>query len=168
LIETATGREIRRLAGHQEVVTDIAFSPDGRLAVSCGSDPALILWNVETGQEIRRLVGHTGQILAVTFSPDGRMIASSSVNKTAIVWDTASGAQLRRFPGHIGSVVDLTFTPDGRTLLTADAEGGIREWRVDASPENLLTWIEDNRYVPELTCEQRAQYQIEPLCDEAE
>jgi len=164
LIETATGREIRRFAGHQEVVTDIAFSPDGRLAVSGAGDATLILWNVETGQEIRRLEGHTGQILAVTFSPDGRLIASGSQGENTIVWDTASGVQLRRFSDHMGAVVDLAFTPDGQTLLTAAAEGGIREWRVDASQENLLTWIEDNRYVPDLTCKQREQYQIKPLC----
>jgi hypothetical protein len=29
------------------------------------------------------------------------------------------------------------------------------------------SWIIANRYVPELTCEQRKQYHVEPLCDEA-
>jgi hypothetical protein len=30
----------------------------------------------------------------------------------------------------------------------------------------LLSWIAANRYVPELTCQQRVQYRIEPLCEE--
>ncbi len=80
------------------------------------------------------------------------------------MWDTANGTQLRRFPDHGGSVIDLTFTQEGQSLLTINAEDGIREWRIDASPENLSAWIEQNRYRPELTCEQREQYQIKPLC----
>jgi len=61
----------------------------------------------------------------------------------------------------------VAFTPDGRQALSGAADGTVREWQVDASQEALLTWIEANRYVPELTCEQRAQYQIMPLCEEA-
>ena len=94
------------------------------------------------------------------------LVASSSQNKTAIIWDAATGSQLRRFPDHGGSVVDLAFTANAQTLLTAAAEDGLREWRIDASQEKLLSWIDQNRYLPDLTCEQRARYQIEPLCDE--
>jgi hypothetical protein len=43
----------------------------------------------------------------------------------------------------------------------------MREWRVDASQDELLAWIRANRYVPELTPQQREQYHLELLCDEA-
>jgi hypothetical protein len=37
-----------------------------------------------------------------------------------------------------------------------------------ASPplDELREWVESNRYVRDLTCQEREQYRVEPLCDE--
>ena len=32
-------------------------------------------------------------------------------------------------------------------------------------PNEVIAWIAANRYTRELTCEERATYSIEPLCD---
>jgi hypothetical protein len=34
------------------------------------------------------------------------------------------------------------------------------------SLDELLDWVAANRYVRELTCDERELYQIEPLCEE--
>ena len=91
-------------------------------------------------------------------------------------WDVSSGQAVRRYLGHTGPVTGLALTPDGHSLFSAadDASavkasawrGTVREWRVDASPDDLLAWIAANRYVPELTCERRTQYRVQPLCEE--
>jgi hypothetical protein len=39
------------------------------------------------------------------------------------------------------------------------------EWRIDDTLEELVSWTEANRHLPELTCSQRAQFNIEPLCE---
>ena len=46
-------------------------------------------------------------------------------------------------------------------------EGTVQERQVNMSQESLMAWIEANRHMPELTCEQRIQYGVEPLCGEA-
>jgi len=40
------------------------------------------------------------------------------------------------------------------------------QWQL-ATPtgDQLLKWITDNRYVRDLTCAERENYRIEPLCD---
>ncbi|MEN8221027.1 MAG: hypothetical protein ABFS56_32680 [Pseudomonadota bacterium] len=43
--------------GHSDSVWSIAFSPDGKTALSGSSDTTTRLWNLETGEEIIRLVG---------------------------------------------------------------------------------------------------------------
>lgn len=44
----------------------------------------------------------------------------------------------------------------------------VREWRVDATQEDLLAWTEVNRRIGELTCQQREAYHVEPLCEAAD
>src|ERR1044072_5680573 len=41
--------------GHSGSVTSVAFSPDGRMIASCGSEGTVKLWDVETGLQIREL-----------------------------------------------------------------------------------------------------------------
>jgi WD40 repeat protein len=165
LLEIETGREVRRLVGHQEVVGDVAFSPDGKLILSGSSEP-VILWNAASGAEIHRLIGHTGSIVAVAFSPDGQLAVSGAVDGSLLLWDVAEGVALRRYVGFAKPIIDLDFVPGGRSFFVAADDNAVHEYRVDASEGDLLAWIAANRYVPELTCQQRAQYRIEPLCEE--
>jgi WD40 repeat protein len=166
LVDATTGQEIRRFEGHQEVVTDVAFSPDGRLALSASADQRVIVWDTTTGQPVHYLTGHTASVQAVAFGPDGQLAASGGADGTVLLWDVAAGTLLRRFVGHEEYVLEVVFAPDGRTLLSVCDDDTVREWQVDASQEALLAWIEANRHVPGLTCSQRQQHRIEPLCDE--
>jgi WD40 repeat protein len=43
--------------GHSSYVYSVAFSPDGKTALSGSWDTTTRLWNLETGEEIIRLVG---------------------------------------------------------------------------------------------------------------
>jgi len=93
LWDVATGQEINRLEGHLKAVYSAAFSPDGRMVLTVGGDPALQiedntvrLWDVTTGQELRRLTGHTSSIYGASFSPDGKTIVTASSDRTAQLW----------------------------------------------------------------------------------
>ena len=72
------------LTGHTGGVSDVAFSPDGRILASSSYDHTLRLWDVVTGEHIRTLTGHRHQVLSLAFSPDGRTLASGSVDETTV------------------------------------------------------------------------------------
>lgn len=167
LVDRESGELVRTFSGHNEVVSDVAFSPDGRTALSGGHDKFLILWDVEMGQEIRRFVGHTGAVNQVQFSPDGRFALSAGLDNLIILWDIETGLMLRRCTGHVGGVMGIAFAPDGHTFLSVALDDTVREWRIDATQEDLLAWTEANRRIGELTCQQRVQYHVEPLCEAA-
>ena len=61
LWDVETGREIKRLTGHEALVTTVAFSPDGRKALSGGYDHNVILWDLEGGRPAAR-VGRAGAL----------------------------------------------------------------------------------------------------------
>ncbi|MCA2659044.1 MAG: WD40 repeat domain-containing protein [Microcystis sp. M049S2] len=86
-----TGKEIRTLKGHDDLVTSVNFSPDGKTLVSGSWDKTIKLWNVETGQEIRTLKGHDSAVRSVNFSPDGKTLVSGSDDNTIKLWNGNNG-----------------------------------------------------------------------------
>jgi WD40 repeat protein/DNA-binding SARP family transcriptional activator len=166
LVDRETGVLQRTFSGHTDVVSDLAFSAEGDTVLSGGQDKLVILWDFETGQEIWRFVGHTGGVNQVRFSPDGRFVLSAGLDNVMILWDVETGAALRRYTGHAGGILGIAFTPGGRSFLSVAVDDSVREWRIDAIQEALGAWIESNRHISELTCQQRAQYHVEPLCGE--
>src|SRR5262249_15634831 len=57
LWETATAKEVRKLAADPEDACPIAFSRDGRTLATC-SDQLIRLWDVASGKVVARLEGH--------------------------------------------------------------------------------------------------------------
>ena len=57
------GVRLVRVIEEQEVVFDLAWSPDGRYLVSANEDHSVGVWEWETGKERRALEGHGSQVL---------------------------------------------------------------------------------------------------------
>jgi hypothetical protein len=78
--------------------------------------------------------------------------------------DLATGTVIRHFDGLHGFPISNQFTPDGHTVLVGFSGGQVEQWRIDSLDE-LLAWTRANRHIPELTCDQRELYRLEPLCE---
>jgi hypothetical protein len=109
---------LRSFSGHTDWVNSVAFSPDGRSALSGSKDETLKLWDVVTGAEIRVFVGHGSSVDSVAFSPDGRKALSGGRHKVQL-WDVATGEEVGSFAGYATSVA---FSPDGRSALFAGGD----------------------------------------------
>lgn len=135
LWDIQTGKERKSLAGHQGFVYGVAFSPDGRQALSGGAtDNTMILWDLQTGKAVRRFQGIGGQLRTVAFSPDGRK-AICAGEATLRLWDLQTGREIQRFQGHTAQTYAVAFSPDGRRLITGGADNTIRYWDVASGRE---------------------------------
>jgi len=160
-----TGQEIRRFEGHTGPIFQIHVLPDGKRMLSFAADSTARLWDLENGEEIHSFVlDEYGAASALT--SDGRLILLSSIdiftNSTILMlWDLESREKLAQFTQE-GIVWNAAFSPDGRYFYTAAWDGTARKWLVPPQdPNELIEWVSANRYIPELTPEQRERYLLE-------
>ena len=77
-----------------------------------------------------------------------------------------TGEEIRRY--REGYAILPDFTTDGRYAFVGYNDGPVELWRIDATLDDLLEWVKANRFIPDISCEQRALYRVEPLCKPAE
>ncbi|MGB0388296.1 MAG: protein kinase domain-containing protein [Ardenticatenaceae bacterium] len=77
--DVPTARCVRRLEGHKSYVESVAFSPDGRFALSGSYDETVKLWDLADGRCVRTLCGHTESVTSVAFDADGHWALTLNV-----------------------------------------------------------------------------------------
>ncbi|KHD07680.1 hypothetical protein PN36_03335 [Candidatus Thiomargarita nelsonii] len=119
--------------GHSGSVKAVAFSPDGKLALSGSRDGSTRLWNIKTGKEIAQMVSFKdGEWITIT--PQGYYVASAGGEKhiNVRVGNKVSGvepyrAQFNR-PNLVKAALQLESTPP-RLVLHKPQTTTQRHWR---------------------------------------
>jgi WD40 repeat protein len=142
VLATADGAVVRltksdgstlELKGHEDRVTSVDFSPDGRRLVTASRDNDAMLWDVASGGRLAVLRAHFGPVFDARFSPDGRWIVTGGPT-TAGLW-SANGTFirfLRRPPNRLprpNPVEIAAFGDDSRTIVTVSRDGTIGRHR---------------------------------------
>jgi WD40 repeat protein len=166
LWDVNTGQVIRRFTGHLGGVLDVVFLPDGQTALSVSQDQTLILWQVATGQALRTYEGHNDWVTKLSVSPNGQFAISVARDKTVRVWDlTGEDVQpLIRY-------VDSNRQPLDAVFINGVGEGLIVSTKgemvlIPTSAETFLQWLQANRYLYSLTCQERTEYLLEPCASD--
>lgn len=130
------GARLAQLA-HEQNVTDMAYSPNGKWLVTGSLDQTARVWEPETGRAITQL-RHDRQVLAVVFSSNSQWVATGSLDGTARVWDPVTGREIARME-HAGAVDTLAFTPNGLLLTTGSRDKTVNVWSPQAVGQAVLS-----------------------------
>lgn len=130
LVTAGSALPLRSFAGHDDVIYDVAFSPDDRFVLTGSGDGTARLWNAASGEVVRIFTGHTGEIYSLAWSPDGRFFLTGGTDQIARLWDVETGEVVQRFTGHTDEITAVAFSPDGTLVLTDSRDQSARLWQV--------------------------------------
>jgi WD40 repeat protein len=109
------------------------LSPDGKLALSCGKDMTVAVWDTASG----RLLTRWSELVesdAAAFSSDGRLAAIGFDNGDIKLYSMPGGKVVTTFVSGAPSIRSMLFTPDGERLVVGGENGELHifscaDWR---------------------------------------
>lgn len=151
ILNLADGKLVRTLTGHQALVTDLEFSPDGKILASSSCAVELLpdqgcpqgeirFWDLSSGQLISIWgKGHGELVVDIAFSPDGKFLAAVDISEDAVLWRVDDATEVWRLSDSSRPVV---FSPDGQCLALGSlgrwSEGGIAIRRVTDGEATII------------------------------
>jgi serine/threonine protein kinase/WD40 repeat protein len=137
--------------GHEDSVTAVGWSPDGKHLVSSSQDKTVRVWNLD-GTPGLVLTGHKGPVHEAAWSPDGQWIASAGYD-TARLWksDGSAGPTVEQF--HVNLAYHVAWHPDSRRFVinwhyctvVNDTDGKVVLPISDAPGGTLAAWSPDGK-----------------------
>ena len=119
--DAATGTEQFFLEGHEDTVSDAAWSPAGDRIVTASWDNSAILWDANNGQAIRTLPGTFWGIKFGTWSPSGDRFILRGYER-ASVYEAATGEEVLTLSLPELWVNFIRYSPDGSRIITSQQE----------------------------------------------
>ncbi|MBN3295881.1 WSB2 protein, partial [Amia calva] len=128
--EVRTGHILFNLTGHQDVVRDLTFAPNGGLNLVSGSrDKTLRIWDLTNDRKKAHvLTGHINWVYSCCVSPDCSLIASVCGHNLVYLWSMRSYTFIKNLEGSRYFLVSCDFSPDGALLITAAFSKQIILW----------------------------------------
>jgi hypothetical protein len=138
LIDLNTGSNILTLKGHRAFLQCLAFSHNGKRAISGGNDGTLCYWDIESGKLISHVKAHKSYIRSIAHSPVSDQALTGDDDGTILLWDLGEMKIIRKFVGHTSGIRlggCLVWAHDGKTFLSGSWDWSIRLWDVQTGKE---------------------------------
>ncbi|HEX3904317.1 MAG TPA: hypothetical protein VH853_15880 [Polyangia bacterium] len=109
-------------------ITDIAFSPDGKLLYSAGADSRVKIWTWDGANLTAE--GHeldtSGGFTCLAASPDNTLVATGAQNGELKIWNVGGSWSIAaNLLGNTNDVNGVAFSPDSIVVYSADADSNL-------------------------------------------
>lgn len=137
LWQPETQTPISTLRGHEDLVGQLAFAPDGRRLVSGSADGKVLLWNLTGSDQPREAKQHVKDVTALAFTHSGKQFASGGEDNSIFLWQIDSLREPRGLFGHRAVVTGLAFSPQGQVLVSCSGDKTVTAWNLAKERERV-------------------------------
>lgn len=120
---------ISRMVGHQQLVNQVCYSPNGRWILSASFDKSVKLWDGVKGTFVATFRGHVGPVYQVAWSADSRLAVSGSKDSTLKLWDIRTRKTIVDLPGHADEVFAVDWSPTGGAVASGGRDKVLKLWK---------------------------------------
>jgi WD40 repeat protein len=114
---------------HKGAVRAVAFSADGRLALTGGAVRGVFVWDATTGEAAGKPLPNPGQVRAIAVNDTVVLTAGSRRGRgEAYLWDLATRKRIGPVLKGPYPFLAAALSPDGKTILTGSADGKAQLW----------------------------------------
>jgi WD40 repeat protein len=129
------------LTGHKRWVLSVAVDPEGRTAVSGGTDGSVRVWDVRGGRRVMTLRGpRYSPVSALALTADAAVAVSGNQDGQLSVWELSSGELQATLPAHHGQVSSLAMGGHFAMLLSGGDDGLIKLWDLASRSEMAVLY----------------------------
>ncbi|EGX53229.1 hypothetical protein AOL_s00006g490 [Orbilia oligospora ATCC 24927] len=130
-VTPGTDQAIQVFRGHNNLVTAVLYSPDGKLFASASEDQTVRIWDPATGQQLLQTSVGTSpswnNFRTMAFSPDGKHLVLG-LEDLVMLWSVTTGEQVRIFPEKFRGCASMALSPSGKELALGKGDGRVEIW----------------------------------------
>ncbi|TIB92852.1 WD40 repeat-like protein [Wallemia mellicola] len=119
---------VRRVIGHKQEITGLAYNPAGDMLATGGNDNKLYVWDTKSYNYIHRYTEHEAAVKAISWNPHHRGILASgggTSDRRILFWDTLKGDRHSIGDWDTGSqVCRLWFSKNTQELVSTHGYSG--------------------------------------------
>ncbi len=95
---------LRRVSGHNDVVSRVVWTPDGQAWITSGMDHLCHVFSAESGALLLTFDGHSRPVMALCCLDSADSVASAGIDQTIRVWNRHNGKLLRTLDNHLAAI----------------------------------------------------------------
>ncbi|MBO4612063.1 MAG: TIR domain-containing protein [Bacteroidaceae bacterium] len=133
--DISSGSCEKRIKAHEDIITSIAYSVDGRQMASASADGTVSIWDAKSYKHLYQLKSESvveGKyaFTCAVYSPDNTKLAASLSNGSVVIWDAVKWGVIRDIKSSTNHVFSIAFSPDGKYLAVGLLDREVQVWDV--------------------------------------
>lgn len=143
--DIGTVSQLAVLSGHQGLIQDLDWSPDGTTIVSVSDDSTVRFWDASTGAS-RAVVQVDAPVTSVAYSPNGQFVAVglAQADGRVLLLDGTTYAQVTQYQVTSAGISSLAFSPDATLLVVGGSDSIFGVWSTQTDQPLTTASVDGN------------------------